>query len=79
MSDNESKHHGGALFFIGLVIAALVGLVIGLLIAPHSGPVMRRKILRTAGEAKDQMSEVLDDLEESGKEFLSDVKRVKKV
>jgi len=45
------------------------------LIAPHSGAVTRRKIIRSAGEAKDQVTEVIDDLEETGRGILNDVKK----
>lgn len=65
-------------FVSGLVIGALAGIAFGIMIAPHSGAVTRRKIWRTAGEAKDQVSEVIDELEETGKGLLNDVKRVTK-
>ena len=71
MRNNDSGNE--ALVFI---IGALAGFSFGILAAPHSGPVTRRKVIRTAGEAKDQVSEVFDDLEESGRELLNDVKRV---
>ena len=75
MSNNESGNEA-LVFIAGLSIGALVGFSFGILAAPHSGPVTRRKVIRTAGKAKDQVSEVFDDLEESGRELLNDVKRV---
>lgn len=74
-SRNDSLGHEAFVFFIGLVLGALAGLAFGLLIAPHSGAVTRRKIIRSAGEAKDQVTEVIDDLEESGRGILNDVKK----
>ncbi|SVB08346.1 uncharacterized protein METZ01_LOCUS161200, partial [marine metagenome] len=45
-------------FIAGLSIGALVGFAFGILAAPHSGSVTRCKVIRTDGEAKDQVSEV---------------------
>ena len=75
ISRNDSLGHEAFVFFIGLVLGALAGLAFGLLIAPHSGAVTRRKIIRSAGEAKDQVTEVIDDLEETGRGILNDVKK----
>ena len=69
------KHY---VFLIGLVVGALAGLAFGLLVAPHSGALTRRKIIRSAGEAKDQVTEVIDDLEETGRGILNDVKKTVK-
>ena len=74
ISRNDSIGHEAFVFFIGLVLGALAGLAFGLMIAPHSGAVTRRKIVRSAGEAKDQVTEVIDDLEETGRGILNDVK-----
>ena len=74
ISRNDSLGHEAFVFFIGLVLGALAGLAFGLLIAPHSGAVTRRKIVRSASEAKDQVTEVIDDLEETGRGILNDVK-----
>ena len=76
MNNHESSTNEAFIFMAGLVIGALTGLAFGLLSAPYSGAVTRRKILRSAGEAKDHVSEVIDDLEESGKGFINDVKKV---
>ena len=78
ISRNDSLGHEAFVFFIGLVLGALAGLAFGLLIAPHSGAVTRRKIVRSAGEAKDQVTEVIDDLEETGRGILNDVKTTAK-
>jgi gas vesicle protein len=75
MSRDDSIGHDAFVLVSGLAIGALVGLAVGVLIAPHSGSVTRRKILRSAGEAKDHVSEVFDDLEETGRDILNDVKR----
>lgn len=74
MNPQESKNEV-FVFVSGLLIGAMAGFAFGLLSAPHSGAVTRRKIIRTAGEAKDQVTESIDDLEESGRELLKDVKR----
>lgn len=70
-----SSGHDGFVFLSGMIVGAIVGLWVGLLIAPNSGAVTRRKILRTAGETKDHVSEVIDDLEETGRGLINDVKR----
>ena len=75
MSNNDSGNEA-LVFIAGLSIGALVGFAFGILAAPHSASVTRRKLIRTDDEAKDQVSEVFDDLEESGRELLNDVKRV---
>lgn len=80
MNNNNDKAsvslgHEVFVFFTGLVLGALTGLAFGLLIAPHSGAVTRRKIVRSAGEAKDQVAEAIDDLEETGRGILNDVKK----
>lgn len=74
----EGIGHDGFVFLSGVIVGAVVGLSVGILIAPNSGAVTRRKILRTAGEAKDHVSEAIDELEESGRGFLNDVKRAVK-
>ena len=73
--NNDNSGNEALVFIAGLSIGALVGFAFGILAAPNSGAVTRRKIVRTAGEAKDQVSEVFDDIEESGRDLLSDVKR----
>lgn len=78
MEHDDTKNNGSFRFLAGLVIGSLAGVAIGMLLAPHSGPVTRRKIMRSAGEAKDQVAEVLDDLGETSKGLLHEVKRVKK-
>jgi gas vesicle protein len=78
MNNNQEPTNEAFVFVTGLVIGALTGLAFGLLAAPYSGAVTRRKIIRSAGEARDQVAEVFDDLEESGKGLLNEVKRVTK-
>jgi gas vesicle protein len=39
----------------------VIGGVLGVLMAPHRGDITRRKIVRRAGETKDQVSEVVED------------------
>lgn len=78
ISRNDSIGYEAFVFFFGLVLGALAGLAFGLLIAPHSGAVTRRKIVRSAGDAKDQVTEVFDDLEETGRGILNDVKKTVK-
>ncbi len=75
MSNTDSGSEA-LVFIAGLSLGALVGFAFGILAAPHSGAVTRRKIVRSAGEAKDQVSEVMDDLEESGRGLINDVKSV---
>lgn len=70
----EGIGHDGFVFLSGAIVGAIVGLSVGILIAPNSGAVTRRKILRSAGEAKDHVTEVIDDLEESGRSFINNVK-----
>lgn len=78
MGTNDTRRNNGLPFFIGLIAGSLAGFAIGMLVAPHSGPIMRRKIIRSAGGAKDQVLEALDDLNETSKGLFSEVKRVKR-
>lgn len=49
-------------FLTGFAIGALVGVAAGVLMAPHKGDVTRRKIVRQAGEKRDEVIEAVEDL-----------------
>ncbi len=48
-------------FVTGCLAGMLVGGVVGLLLAPHRGDITRRKIVRKANEARDQVVEAVED------------------
>ena len=48
-------------FVSGCLVGMLLGGVVGLLLAPHRGDITRRKIVRKAGETRDQVVEAVED------------------
>lgn len=50
-----------ASFLAGCVAGIVIGGALGMLIAPYRGEITRRKIVRHANEAKDQVVEVVED------------------
>ncbi len=58
----QSRHSVGGSFLSGFVAGALVGVVAGILLAPHRGDVTRRKIVRQAGDKRDEVVEAVEDL-----------------
>ena len=49
-------------FALGLLTGLIAGSVLGLLLAPHRGEITRKKIRRKVAEARDQVSEAVEDL-----------------
>ena len=49
-------------FLAGCVAGLAIGGALGLLMAPHRGDITRRKIVRRAGQTKDQVVEKVEDL-----------------
>ena len=60
----QSQPSGAGSFLSGLVAGALIGVVAGILLAPHRGEVTRRKIVRQAGDKRDEVIEAVEDLVE---------------
>lgn len=58
----QSRQSGAGSFLTGFVAGALVGMAVGVLLAPHKGDVTRRKIVRQAGEKRDEVIEAVEDL-----------------
>ena len=59
----QQQHGSGVGSFItGFAIGAIVGVAAGVLMAPHKGNVTRRKIVRQAGEKRDEVMEAVEDL-----------------
>ena len=58
----QSQPSGSGSFLSGFVAGALVGVVAGILLAPHRGDVTRRKIVRQAGDKRDEVVEAVEDL-----------------
>ena len=61
-----------ASFLAGALCGLVIGGVLGLLLAPHRGDISRRKIVRRAGEARDQVVETVEDHLEQMKERKAD-------
>ena len=51
-------------FLVGLGLGVLIGTAMGMLSAPHRGDVTRRKIVRQAGVARDQVVDAVEDFVE---------------
>ena len=49
-------------FVTGCASGAIVGVAVGMVMAPHKGDVTRRKIVRQAGEKRDEVMEAVEDL-----------------
>ena len=49
-------------FLAGCVAGLFLGAALGVLMAPHRGDITRRKIVRRAGEARDDVVEKVEDL-----------------
>ena len=60
----QSQSSGAGSFLSGFVAGALIGVVAGILLAPHKGEVTRRKIVRQAGDKRDEVIEAVEDLVE---------------
>ena len=60
----QSQVSGAGSFLSGFVAGALIGVVAGILLAPHKGEVTRRKIVRQAGDKRDEVIEAVEDLVE---------------
>ncbi len=60
----QSRSSGAGSFLSGFVAGALIGVVAGILLAPHKGEVTRRKIVRQAGDKRDEVIEAVEDLVE---------------
>ncbi|MEW6752469.1 MAG: YtxH domain-containing protein [Candidatus Latescibacterota bacterium] len=53
-----------ACLLAGWLAGLAMGALLGVLLAPHRGDITRRRLVRRAGEARDQVREVVDDLRE---------------
>ena len=58
----QRQSNGAGRFLSGFVAGALLGVVAGILLAPHRGDVTRRKIVRQAGAKRDEVMEAVEDL-----------------
>ncbi len=58
----QSQSSGVGSFLSSFVAGALIGVVAGILLAPHRGEVTRRKIVRQAGDKRDEVIEAVEDL-----------------
>ena len=48
-------------FALGLLTGLIAGSVLGVLLAPHRGEITRKKIRRKVEDARDQVSEAVED------------------
>ena len=58
----QQQGSGVGSFVTGFAIGAIVGVAVGMVMAPHKGDVTRRKIVRQAGEKRDEVMEAVEDL-----------------
>ena len=58
------ESNGLGTFLAGLGLGVLIGTAMGVLSAPHRGVVTRRKIVRQAGVARDQVVDAVEDFVE---------------
>ena len=49
-------------FLLGCLAGVVLGAVLGIMTAPHRGDITRRKLVRRAGETRDQVVEKVEDL-----------------
>jgi len=61
---NSGGNSGGNLvgFLAGCLAGIIFGAALGILMAPHRGDITRRKLVRRAGETRDQVVEKVEDL-----------------
>ena len=59
-----NRTSGGSLigFLAGCLAGVILGAALGILMAPHRGDITRRKLVRRAGETRDQVVEKVEDL-----------------
>jgi len=64
MRHYNGRNSGGNLagFLAGCLAGILFGAALGILMAPHRGDITRRKLVRRAGETRDQVVEKVEDL-----------------
>ena len=55
-NDSSNGQHVG--FLAGCLAGMVIGVALGVLIAPHRGDITRRKIIRKAGETRDQVEDL---------------------
>ncbi|MDR0363854.1 MAG: YtxH domain-containing protein [Bacteroidales bacterium] len=63
---------------LGFLSGAAVGVIVGMLYAPHKGSVTRRKIIKTAKDFKDNIEDKFKNLAEKAEEFVEEIKDVAK-
>jgi len=71
MSTNGSNTKN---FLTGLLVGAIVGVVAGILLAPDRGSETRRKIIDSAEEFTDDLSERLEALKAKIERKMNDIK-----
>lgn len=64
MWDNKEAAAQVSSFLLGCMTGLIMGSALGLLLAPHRGTVTRRRIKRKIEDAKDQVSETVEDIRE---------------
>ena len=58
----QQQGSGVGSFVTGFAMGAIVGGAGGMVMAPHKGDVTRRKIVRQAGEKRDEVMDAVEDL-----------------
>ena len=74
MSDDDYEGGSAGSFLAGAVVGALAGLAIGLLYAPQSGDLTRRRLRKRLDEFKEEATDRADELSRRARRKLAELR-----